>query len=80
MYRKNNSTVRETQCGDNTGLSTDGYKACRKFIGLYWESEGFIVPFEVIGQHNLGRGKGPYFVQATDERRIWRLRNANNSK
>ena len=34
------------------------------------ESEGFIVPFEFVGQHNPGRGKGPYFVYATKERRI----------
>ena len=52
MYRKNNSAVRETQCGGGTGPSTGGYKACRKSIGLYWESEGFIVPFEDMGQHN----------------------------
>ena len=30
MYRKNNSTVRETQYGDGTGLSTGEYKACPK--------------------------------------------------
>jgi len=80
MYRKNNRGVRETQYSDGTGLSTGGYKACRKFSGLYWESEGFIVPFEAKGQHNPGRGKEPYFVQATKERRVRRLRNANNSK
>ncbi len=53
MYRKNNSTVRETQCGSGTGLLTGGYKACRKSIGPHWESEGFKVPFEDKGQHNL---------------------------
>ena len=31
------------------------------------ESEGFIVPIESAGQHNPGRGKGPYFVHATEE-------------
>jgi len=35
--------------------------------GLYRESEGFIVPFEGKGQHNPARGKGPYFVHATEE-------------
>jgi hypothetical protein len=29
------------------------------------ESEGFIVLFKSAGQHNPGRGKGPYFVRAT---------------
>ena len=52
MYRKNSSAVRETQYGDEAESSTGGYKACRKFIGLYWESEGLIVPFEDKGQHN----------------------------
>ena len=42
----------------------------RKRSGPRWESEGFIVPFEFEGQHNPGRGKGPYFVHATKERRI----------
>ena len=51
----------------------------RKSFGPYWESEGFIVPFEAKGQHNPGQGKGPYFVQATKEWRIRRLRNAINS-
>ena len=35
--------------------------------GLYRESEGFIVPFEGMGQHNPARGKVPYFVHATEE-------------
>ena len=52
MYRKNNSTMRETQYGDGAEPSTSGYKDYRKSIGLYWESEGFIVPFEDRGQHN----------------------------
>ena len=38
------------------------------------ESEGFIVPIEFAGQHNPGRGKGPCFVRATEERRIRGLR------
>ncbi len=79
MYRKKNSAVRETQYGEGTGLTTDGYKDIRNFIRPYWESEGFIVPFEAKGQHNPGRGKGPYFVQATNERRIRRLQYAINS-
>jgi len=52
MYRKKNSTVRETQYGDEAESSTGGYKVYRKSIGLYWESEGLIVPFEDKGQHN----------------------------
>jgi len=79
MYRKNCSAVRETQSGEGTGPATDGYKDIRNSIGPYWESEGFIVPFEAKGQHNPGRGKGPYFVQATNERRIRRLQYAINS-
>jgi len=39
--------------------------------GPYRESEGFIVPFEIPGQHNPYRGKGPCFVHATEE---WRMR------
>ena len=39
--------------------------------GLQRESEGFIVPSEGMGQHNPARGKGPYFVHATEE---WRTR------
>ena len=42
----------------------------RKRGDLGRESEGFIVPFESEGQHNPGRGKGPCFVHATEERRI----------
>ena len=52
MYWKNSSAVREAQCGGEAESSTDGYKECRKSIGLYWESEGLIVPFEDKGQHN----------------------------
>jgi len=74
MYRKNNRAVREAQYGGGTGLPTGGYKVCRKSFGLYWESEGGMVPFEAKGQHNPSRGKGPYFVQATKGRRFRRLR------
>lgn len=42
----------------------------RKRRGPRRESEGCIVPFEFEGRHNPGRGKGPCFVQATEERRI----------
>ena len=38
---------------------------------LYRESEGFIVPLEGQGQQNPARGKGPCFVQVTEE---WRGR------
>ena len=40
----------------------------RKRSGSWRESEGFIVPSEFEGQHNPGRGKGPCFVRATEER------------
>ncbi len=42
----------------------------RKRIGLYRESEGSIVSFEDMGQHNPVREKGPCFVHATD---VWRV-------
>jgi hypothetical protein len=42
----------------------------RKRSGCRQESEGFIVPIEIAGQHNPGRGKEPYFVRATEERRV----------
>jgi hypothetical protein len=42
----------------------------RKRSGPKRESEGFEVPCESKGQHNPGRGKGPCFVRATEERRI----------
>jgi len=35
--------------------------------GLYWKSEGLIVPFEGERQHNDTRGKEPYFIHATEE-------------
>ena len=41
-----------------------------KHSGSIRESEGFIVPFEVEGQHNPDRGKGACFVHATKEQRI----------
>ncbi len=45
----------------------------RNRVGLYRESEGFIVPLEGMGQHNPARGKEPCFVHATKERRRWGL-------
>jgi len=42
----------------------------RNRVGLLRESEGFIVPFDGIGQHNLALGKEPYFVHATEEQRV----------
>ncbi len=42
----------------------------RKRSSLSRKSEGSIEPSEAEGQHNPGRGKGPYFVHATKERRI----------
>ena len=39
----------------------------------YRESEGSIVPFKDAGQQNPVRGKGPCFVHATKERKVWGL-------
>lgn len=41
----------------------------RKRIGLYRESEGSIVSFEDMGQHNPVREKGLCFVHATEGER-----------
>ena len=46
----------------------------RNHTGLYWKSEGFIVPTEDKGQHNPVQGKGPYFVNASEEQMMRRLR------
>ncbi len=43
----------------------------RNRIGLYRESEGSIVSFEGMGQHNPAREKGLCFVHATEG---WRMR------
>jgi len=45
----------------------------RKRSGLYRESEGFIVSFEDMGQHNPVREKEPCFVHATDVRRVMKI-------
>ena len=61
--------VLETRCrgwGDHRGLRIRK----RKRSLPQRESEGFKVLFESAGQHNPGRGKGPCFVRATEERRI----------
>jgi len=70
MLRKINSPVLETRCGDAEEHQPMHIRKRRR-IGPYWESEGFIVPFEGMGQHNPARGKGPYSVHATEE---WRER------
>ena len=46
------SPVLETRYGDTEGVSTDAYKGDRSREGPYRESEGFIVPYEGMGQHN----------------------------
>jgi hypothetical protein len=71
MLRKMSSAVLETRPDDAGGASTAAYKVNRSRVGSGWESEGFIVPFEGLGQHNPARGKGPCFVRATDG---WRMR------
>ena len=57
MYRKNNSAVRETQCGGGTGPSTGGYKASPKVHravlgvgGVHSTVRRFTA--EDMGQHN----------------------------
>ena len=55
----------------------------RNPTGLYWKSEGFIVPIEEQGQHNPFRGKGPYFVNAFELVEVLLARDcrdANNSR
>lgn len=68
MYRKKDNAEREARGSGGTERPTRSYKASvEKGIGLSWDSEGFIVPFEDERQHNAIRGKGPYFVHATNE-------------
>ena len=68
MYRKKDNAEREARGRGSAELPTRLYKAsAEKGIGLSRDSEGFIVPFEGLGQHNPARGKGPYFVHATNE-------------
>jgi len=62
MWRKRHRAGRETHDGVGAELATEAYKGDRNRRGLSWESEGCIVPLEGRGQHNLARGKGPYFV------------------
>jgi len=71
MLWKMSSAVLETRPGDAGGASTAAYKGDRSRGGPWWESEGFIVPFEGLGQHNPTRGKGPCFVRATE---VWWMR------
>jgi hypothetical protein len=71
MWWQMSSPVLETRYGDAGGASTIAYKGDRNRSGPYRESEGLIVPFEGMGQHNPAQGKGPYFVHATEE---WRMR------
>ncbi len=74
MYRKKDNAEREARCSGRSELPTRTYKAsAEKVPGLYRDSEGFIVPFEDERQQNDIRGKGPYFVHATNEWRIRRL-------
>jgi len=70
MWRKRHRAGREARDGAGAGPATEAYKGDRNRRGPSWESEGFIVPLEGAGQHNPAQGKGPYFVRATEERRI----------
>ena len=69
MLTKIDGSVLETRPsgrGDQRPLS----RRKQKRSGPGRESEGFIVAFEIAGPHHPGRGKEPYFVRATEERRI----------
>jgi hypothetical protein len=71
MWRKRHRAGRETHDGAGVEPATEAYKEYRNRRGPSWESEGFIVPVEGLGQHNPARGKGPCFVHVFDE---WRIR------
>ena len=73
MLWKMSNPVLETRHGDAGGAPTAAYKGNRSRGGPWWESEGSIVPFEGLGQHNPARGKGPCFVHATKERRVMEI-------
>jgi hypothetical protein len=68
MLRKISSPVLETPCGDVEEHQPVRIRR-RNRRGPNGESEEFKVPFEDKGQHNPVRGKGLYFVHATEERR-----------
>ena len=63
----------ETHHGDARGASPAAFKVDRSRGGLWWESEGSIVPVEGLGQHNPARGKGLCFVHATKGRRVMEI-------
>ncbi len=74
MYRKKDNAEREARSSGRAELPTRSYKAsAEKGVGLLRDTEGRIVTIEGLGQHNPARGKGPYFVHATNEPRIRRL-------
>ena len=53
MYRKKDNAEREARCSGSAELPTKSYKANVEMgTGLSRDSEGFIVPFESLGQHN----------------------------
>ena len=66
------SPVLEIQFGDDRESSTSEYKETKS----QWtelEVGGVHSTVRGEGQHNLFRGKGPCFVNATEEWRIWGL-------
>ena len=69
MWWKRHRAGRETH--GSAEIATKAYKGDRNRRGLSWESEGFIVPLEGVGQQNPARGKGPYFVHVFDG---WKIR------
>ncbi len=74
MYRKKDNAEREARSSSRAELLTRSYKAsAEKGVGLLRDSEGRIVPFEGLGQHNPALVKGAYFVHATNEPRTRRM-------
>ena len=63
------NTVLEIQYSDNDRSQPMCIRQ-RNHTGLYWKSEESIVPHEGMGQHNPSRGKGLYFVNAFNERKV----------
>jgi len=52
MWRKRHRAGRETHDGAGTEPATEAYKGNRNRQGPSWESEGFIVLLEGLGQQN----------------------------
>ena len=58
MWWKRHRAGRETRDGAGIEPATPTYKGYRNRQGPSWESDGFIVPLEGLGQHNPGPREG----------------------